>query len=258
MREENWYFLPGGHVDFKERVEDSLIREIKEELGISVRIQSFIGAVENIYTEKKERHHEINLVFNAKAAKTTPKSKENHIEFTLKDIESLSKENILPESLKKALAEWLQNKKVFWRGNFRKKRKVLVFGTFDGVHSGHLNFFKQAQKYGDYLIVVVARDDTVKKIKGNFPFRSEEERVKDIQECKIVNEVKLGSDKSNPYKILKVIKPDVICLGYDQKVFTENLPKKIKELKLKTKIFRMKPYKTKRFHSSIIRKSLFS
>jgi len=137
-------------------------------------------------------------------------------------------------------------------------KRVLVFGTFDGFHNGHLNFFKQAKKYGDYLIVVVARDDTVKKIKGNFPFRNEVERAKDVQECKIVNEVKLGNNRSNPYKILKMIKPDVICLGYDQKVFTKNLPKEIKKLRLKTKVFRMKSYKAKRFHSSIIKKRLFS
>lgn len=144
------------------------------------------------------------------------------------------------------------------RGSFKNKRKVLVFGTFNGVHDGHLNFLKQAKKYGNYLIVVIARDETVKKIKGTSPFRNEGKRIKDVQEYKIVNEVKLGSDKSSPYKILEMISPDVICLGYDQKVFTKNLPKEIKKLRLKTKVFRMKPYKPKRLHSSIIKKRLFS
>ena len=32
--------------------------------------------------------------------------------------------------------------------------KVMVFGTFDGVHPGHENFFEQAKQHGDYLIAV--------------------------------------------------------------------------------------------------------
>lgn len=134
-------------------------------------------------------------------------------------------------------------------------KKVLVFGTFDGTHKGHLNFFKQAKKYGDYLIVVVARDETVKRLKGKLPFRNELKRIKELEKCEIVDEIILG-DKNNPYEVLKKVKPEVICLGYDQKFFVENLSSEIKRLKLKTKIFRMKPYKPEKFHSSIINKSL--
>ena len=47
-------------------------------------------------------------------------------------------------------------------------KKVMVFGTFDGLHEGHLDFFRQAREYGDYLIVAVARDVNVKKIKKSF------------------------------------------------------------------------------------------
>jgi len=39
-----------------------------------------------------------------------------------------------------------------------KKKKVMVFGTFDIFHPGHRSFLNQAKKYGNYLIVVVARD----------------------------------------------------------------------------------------------------
>ena len=45
-------------------------------------------------------------------------------------------------------------------------KKVILFGTFDIFHKGHKNFLEQAQEFGDYLIVVIARDKTVKKIKG--------------------------------------------------------------------------------------------
>ena len=130
-------------------------------------------------------------------------------------------------------------------------RKVLVFGTFDGLHQGHLSLFKQAKKYGDYLIVVVARDKTIKKLKNRFPLNNETERLNALLRCKLVDETKLGYE-DNPYRIIREINPDVICLGYDQKSFTEDLPKELEKAGLKTKIHRMKPYKPEEFHSFII------
>lgn len=134
-------------------------------------------------------------------------------------------------------------------------KKVLVFGTFDGIHKGHLNFLKQTKECGNYLIVVMARDETVKRLKGKLPLRNEQRRIKELNKYDIVDEIILG-DKNNPYKILKKVKPEVICLGYDQKFFIENLSVEIKRLKLKTKIFRMKPYEPEKFHSSVINKHL--
>lgn len=130
-------------------------------------------------------------------------------------------------------------------------KKVLIFGTFDGLHPGHLNFFEQAKKYGDYLIVVVARDKTVKKMKNRFPLRNEMERLGTLQKCKLINEARLGYE-DNPYGIIEEIAPDVICFGYDQKTFTENLPKELEKMSLSTKIYRMKPYKPKEYHSIIL------
>lgn len=130
-------------------------------------------------------------------------------------------------------------------------KKVLVFGTFDGLHSGHLDLFRQARNYGDYLMAVIARDKTVKKIKNHFPSKKETKRLKDVQKCRLINEARLGYE-DNPYRVIKEINPDVICLGYDQKAFTESLPRKLKKMGLKTKLNRMKSYKPKEYHSFII------
>ena len=59
-----------------------------------------------------------------------------------------------------------------------KMKKVMVFGTFDIFHDGHRDYFKQAREFGDYLIVVVARDENVLKIKGNIPRNNEKAREK--------------------------------------------------------------------------------
>lgn len=137
----------------------------------------------------------------------------------------------------------------------------MVFGTFDGIHAGHLDLFRQAKEYGDpstgsgqaYLIVVVGRDVNIEKIKGYLPKNSEIERFKEVQKNKLVNEALLGN-KEDPYKIIEQIKPDIICLGYDQKYFAEDLEKELKNRGLDIKIFRMKPFEPEKYHSSIINK----
>ena len=43
---------------------------------------------------------------------------------------------------------------------------VMAFGTFDVLHPGHHFYLEQARKLGDNLVVVVARDANVKKLKG--------------------------------------------------------------------------------------------
>ena len=103
--------------------------------------------------------------------------------------------------------------------------------------------------------MIVARDKTVKKIKNHLSTKNEIERLRDVRKCKLVNEVKLGHE-DNPYQIIKEINPEVICLGYDQKAFTENLPKELEKMGLKTKIYRMKPYRPEKYHSLIINKQV--
>ena len=128
--------------------------------------------------------------------------------------------------------------------------KVVVFGTFDGLHPGHINFFEQAKKLGDYLVVVVGRDVTVNEVKGRFPKRSELLRLKAVQQCQVVNEAMLGNI-GNPYEIIKKIKPDIIALGYDQNSFSAGLPEYIKKEDLKIEIVRLKPYKPETYKSSL-------
>ncbi|MDP3990877.1 MAG: serine--tRNA ligase [Candidatus Nealsonbacteria bacterium] len=132
-------------------------------------------------------------------------------------------------------------------------KRVLVFGTFDRIHQGHIDFLKQAKRHGDYLIVVVARDKTVERLKRRPSSKKERERLKNIQKLKLVDEARIGY-KTNPYKIIEELKPDIICLGYDQKVFTKDLPKELRKAGLKTKTYRMKAFQPRKYHSSLINK----
>lgn len=94
-------------------------------------------------------------------------------------------------------------------------KKVMVFGTFDLLHEGHLYFLNEAKKHGDYLTVVVARDVTVNKIKNKKPKHDELSRKKNIEATKIADKVILGAKKLSFQCILDE-KPHIICLGYDQ------------------------------------------
>jgi FAD synthetase len=130
--------------------------------------------------------------------------------------------------------------------------KVLVFGTFDGLHEGHKDFFRQAKEYGDFLVVVVGRDSTIMKTKGRPPKFNEQERLKAVQESGLVDEARLGNEGNNPYKVIGEVNPRIICLGYDQTHFTEKLASKIKEMGLHIDIMRLKPFHPEKYKSSIL------
>ncbi len=132
---------------------------------------------------------------------------------------------------------------------------VMIFGTFDIVHHGHLNLFKQARKYGDRLIAVVARDARVKNIKSRRSVYNEKERKYFLEQIRLIDKVVLG-DSKDVYKRIKEIKPDSIVLGYDQMHFTEKLEEKIQEFKLKTKVVRAKAYKSEILKTGKIRNIL--
>lgn len=101
--------------------------------------------------------------------------------------------------------------------------RILVFGTFDRLHPGHQNFLEQATTLGDELVVVVARDQTVKQVKGQKPEQSEKIRLKRIKKHPAVTQAILGSLDQNKTKIIDQIKPDIIALGYDQTSFEPEL-----------------------------------
>lgn len=128
-------------------------------------------------------------------------------------------------------------------------KKVIAFGTFDIFHPGHISYLKQAKKLGDYLMVVIARDKTVEEVKRKKPKKNEKVRLKIVKESKLAEKVILGNLKDK-YAVIKKYRPDIIALGYDQNSFSEGLEKKLKELNLKTKIFRLKSHKPKVFKSS--------
>jgi FAD synthetase len=119
--------------------------------------------------------------------------------------------------------------------------KVMATGTFDILHLGHIYFLKEAKKLGDLLVVVVATDSTVRKLKHE-PVNPEQIRLDLIKELKIVDKAYLGYE-NDIYEILKEIKPDIITLGYDQLHDEKSIEKELKKRNIKAKVIRLKEYK---------------
>ena len=131
-------------------------------------------------------------------------------------------------------------------------KKVMVFGTFDVFHKGHQIFLKQARKLGEFLIVVVALDKTVRKVKKHKTRNSEAKRLLTVKKSGLVDKVILGN-LTDKYAVIKKYKPDVIGLGYDQDIFTSELQDRLAEFKLdKTRIIRLKSYYPKKYKSSLL------
>jgi len=136
-----------------------------------------------------------------------------------------------------------------------KQKLVMVFGTFDYLHAGHENLFTQAKELGTEVVAIVARDKTVRTIKGSDSDHNEKERFENLKETDWVNKVVLG-DAKDKMKAIKLYRPDIIALGYDQFAFTYHINKLLLDLNLNAKIIRLKPYRPDMYKSSIIRNSL--
>ena len=132
-------------------------------------------------------------------------------------------------------------------------KKVMCAGTFDIIHPGHLYYLSEAKKYGSKLVVVVARDETSGTFKGKNPVHTEKERLESVRMLKIVDEAILGN-KGNIFDIIEKIKPDAICLGYDQKVLKQELEDELKKRGIKADVIRMGAYMPNVYKSSKMRK----
>jgi FAD synthetase len=113
--------------------------------------------------------------------------------------------------------------------------RVLATGTFDLLHPGHVYFLTQARALGDELYVIVARDSNVThKPKPIIP---EEQRLEMVNALGMVDKALLGSE-TDMFEPLKLIKPDIITLGYDQAFDVEVLEKELANRGLPAKVVR--------------------
>lgn len=92
--------------------------------------------------------------------------------------------------------------------------RVMATGVFDLLHPGHVFFLNEARKFGDELVVVVARDQTARRLKRE-PYVPELTRREMVEALKPVDRAVLGS-ATDIYQTVVDIQPQIIVLGYDQ------------------------------------------
>ena len=105
------------------------------------------------------------------------------------------------------------------RQKVKKGKVVLASGTFDLLHFGHVKYLEEAKKTGGKnakLIVIVARDSTVKNRKGTKPVMPEDQRRSLVESLKVVDEAILGYEDFNIDQVIEKLKPDIIAVGHDQ------------------------------------------
>jgi len=124
----------------------------------------------------------------------------------------------------------------------KDRKVVLASGAFDLLHYGHVHYLKNAKKAGgdnSKLIVIVARDGTVEKLKGAKPVFPEEQRRALVESLKIVDEAILGYEDLDMLRVIEKVKPDVIALGYDEEKVEKELQKLIAEKNLDVRVVRV-------------------
>lgn len=139
----------------------------------------------------------------------------------------------------------------------RKQTRVMVFGTFDLLHPGHIHFFKQARALAScpFLIVSVARDLNVERIKGRKPTKNEISRLNRVRQNPLVDKAVLGA-KNEYFSHIRKQRPNVIALGYDQKAYVGELRRDLKRFGLKIRVVRLKPHRPKTYKTTFIRQSM--
>ena len=136
----------------------------------------------------------------------------------------------------------------------------MVFGTFDMIHPGHKHFFQQARALVKppgkaYLIVSLARDKNVHRIKKKLPMANEQKRLAQIKALPEVDKAVLGAIGDHIPPIVR-LHPDIIALGYDQTAYVKGLRRDLKAAGINPRIIRLKPHKPHLYKTSIIQPKL--
>ena len=104
---------------------------------------------------------------------------------------------------------------------------VFTNGCFDILHRGHVEYLEQAKQLGDWLVVGLNSDASVRKLKGDGrPFNCEEDRLAVLFALRCVDEV-LIFDEDTPLRLIQTIKPDIVVKGGDyapEDVVSNGLP----------------------------------
>lgn len=131
---------------------------------------------------------------------------------------------------------------------------VFAGGVFDIIHPGHIHTLRSAKALGDILVVVIARNVTALKSKGNSPIHDEKFRQELVSSLKFVDIAILGHE-GDIFKTVELVKPNIIALGYDQVHQEKTIVEECKKRELNVQVVRLQS-PVPDFKSSSIKKDL--
>jgi FAD synthetase len=132
-------------------------------------------------------------------------------------------------------------------------RIVLATGAFDLLHLGHVRFLEASRRKGGpgaKLIVVVARDKTVFSRKGRMPILPEDQRRELVGSLRVVDKAILGHAHLDLLGILREVRPDIICVGYDQKQIKSSVERLLRMERLSIRLVQIPKFGPNGLNSS--------
>jgi rfaE bifunctional protein nucleotidyltransferase chain/domain len=97
-------------------------------------------------------------------------------------------------------------------------KKIVVNGTFDILHLGHLALLNYAKSLGDHLLVLIDSDVRVKELKGsNRPINNQLERKEFLINLKSVDQVEVFNTQAELELLLSQYQADIMVKGGDHK-----------------------------------------
>jgi cytidyltransferase-like protein len=130
--------------------------------------------------------------------------------------------------------------------------RIMIFGTFDMIHEGHADLFRQARALAPdpCLIVSVARGDIAARVKGARPRNSESARLASVAAHPLVDEAVLGDEEGYLAHIIAA-KPDIIALGYDQEgEYVDTLERDLAQAGHSIRIVRLQAFEPETYKTS--------
>ena len=130
---------------------------------------------------------------------------------------------------------------------------VLLFGSFDLFHPGHDYLIRSSQKYGK-LIISLAQNAAIEKIKGQKPVHDIKERIKNLQKKYPNIRIIEGDKEIGSWSALKKYQPEIVVVGYDQNILKRALTEIQSDYNFT--IIQLEAFIPEKYKSSLLRKKL--
>jgi D-beta-D-heptose 7-phosphate kinase/D-beta-D-heptose 1-phosphate adenosyltransferase len=194
--------------DEKMRIIPTVAREVFDVTGAGDTVLASLGVALSSGLDIYEACH-----FANKAAAVVV-GKVGSATVTLNEIEEYE-HSLHKGSIESKIKDWKNIDRISRRLQSGGKKVVFTNGCFDILHRGHVSYLEKAKALGDFLILGLNTDASVKRLKGESrPINTEVDRAFVLAALEPVDYVVLF-DEDTPYELIKVIEPDVLVKGAD-------------------------------------------